>query len=304
MYNLQLENFIRTAEAGSFNKAAGEAHITVAAMIKQINSLEADIGVTLFIRTRRGLALTHAGESFYKDAKYMIEYNRKAVARAKAVMKEETNVVRIGTSPMMPAQLLTNLWPQIHQYCSDVSFQLVPFENTPENAREILKNLGENIDVVPGVFDETLLNLRRCAGFEISKEPICCAVSIYHPLAKKDKLTMEDLYGENLMIIHRGWSRFMDEVRDEILGNQLPVNLVDFDFYDVDIFNQCERQKNVLLVIEKWSCVHPMMKVIPVDWEYAISFGILYPFRPSVMLNRFLDAVRFVASEKRTGYRL
>lgn len=277
MYILQLENFIRAADAGSFNKAAEESHITTTAMIKQINSLESELGVILFIRMRRGLALTRVGKSFYKDAKYMVEYNRKTAARAKAAMQEETSVVRIGTSPMTPAQLLTDLWPQIHKHCSDISFQLVPFENTLENAREILKNLGENIDVVTGVFDETLLDLRQCAGFEISKERICCAVSIYHPLAKKDKLTMEDLYGENLMIIHRGWSHFMDEVRDQFLGDHLPVNLVDFDFYDVDIFNQCERQKNVLLVIEKWSCVHPMMKVIPVDWEYKISFGLLYP---------------------------
>lgn len=250
MYNSWLETFIRTADAGSFNKAAYESHITPTAMIKQINSLESELGVKLFVRTHRGLALTRAGESFYKDARYMLEYNRKAVARAKAAMQEETSVIRIGTSPMTPAQLLTDLWPQIHKHCSDISFQLVPFENTPENAREILKNLGEHIDVVTGIFDETL------------------------------------------MIIHRGWSRFMDQVRDEVLENHLPVNLVDFDFYDVDIFNQCERQKNVLLVIEKWSCVHPMMKVIPVDWGYEVPFGILCPPQPSKMLERFLDSVR------------
>lgn len=296
MYNPQLETFIRVADAGSFNKAAEESHITPTAMIKQVNSLESEFDVTLFTRTHRGLVLTRAGESFYKDAKYMIEYSRKAVARAKAAMQDETSVVRIGTSPMTPAQLLTDLWPQIHQYCSDISFQLVPFENTPENAREILKNLGEHIDVVTGVFDETLLDLRKCAGFEISREPICCAVSIYHPLAEKDRLTVEDLYGENLMIIHRGWSRFMDKIRDELLERHLPINLVDFDFYDVDVFNQCERHKNVLLVIEKWSCVHPMMKVIPVDWEYALSFGILCSPQPGKMLKRFLDAVRQVVS--------
>ena len=73
----------------------------------------------------------------------------------------------------------------------------------------------------------------------------------------------------------------MDEVRDELSGNHLPIHIVDFDFYDVEIFNQCERQKNVMLVIEKWSCVHPMMKVIPVDWDYEIPFGILHPPKPS-----------------------
>lgn len=50
---------------------------------------------------------------------------------------------------------------------------MVPFENTPENAREILGNLGQNIDVVAGIFDETKLDVRQCAGFEISRQPLC-----------------------------------------------------------------------------------------------------------------------------------
>ena len=294
MLDPRYETFVRVADAGSFNKAAEELYITPTAVIKQINALEADLGLALFTRTHRGLTLTKAGESVFRDVKYMQEYSRKALTRARAAMREESSVVRIGTSPMTPAQLLTDLWPQIHRYCDDITFQLVPFENTPENAREILKNLGEHIDVVAGIFDETLLDLRGCAGFEISREPICCAVSIYHPLAQKDKLTVEDLYGENLMVIHRGWSRYMDEVRDELAANHLPIHIVDFDFYDVDVFNRCEREKNAMLVIEKWSCVHPMMKVLPVEWDHAIPFGILYPPQPSPMLARFLQAVRNV----------
>ena len=54
-------------------------------------------------------------------------------------------------------------------------------------------NLGQNIDVVAGIFDETMLGLRKCAGLELSREPICCAVSIHHRLAQKDSLTIQDL---------------------------------------------------------------------------------------------------------------
>ena len=66
-----------------------------------------------------------------------------------------------------------------------MKFQIVPFENTPENARNILGNLGQNIDVVGGIFDETMLRLRGCAGLELFYTPLCCAVSVYHPLAEK-----------------------------------------------------------------------------------------------------------------------
>lgn len=88
-----------------------------------------------------------------------------------------------------------------------MKFQLVPFDNTPENAREILANLGQNIDVVAGIFDETMLSLRQCRGLELSREPICCAVSVHHRLADKERLTVQDLYGENLMLIRRNRRR-------------------------------------------------------------------------------------------------
>ena len=53
MYNPQLETFLRAADAGSFSKAAEAAYITPTAVIKQINLLEADLGVRLFERTHR-----------------------------------------------------------------------------------------------------------------------------------------------------------------------------------------------------------------------------------------------------------
>ena len=121
-------------------------------------------------------------------------------------MQEDKDIIRIGTSPMTPAQLLMQLWPKIQQYCPDMKFQIIPFENTPENAREILANLGKNIDVVGGIFDETMLSLRSCAGLQLSCEPLCCAVSVHHRLAAKDKLQVGDLYEENLLLMRRGWT--------------------------------------------------------------------------------------------------
>lgn len=103
MYNPQLETFIRVADAGSFNKAAEQAFITPTAVIKQINLLEADLGVALFERTHRGLTLTKAGNSLYKDTKYIIQYCKDSVVRAKNAMQENTDMIRIGTSPMTPA---------------------------------------------------------------------------------------------------------------------------------------------------------------------------------------------------------
>lgn len=290
MYNPQLETFIRVADAGSFSKAAEKAYITPTAVIKQINLLEQSLDVKLFDRTHRGLTLTKAGRSLYQDAKYIIQYCQDSVTRAKNAMQTDTNVIRIGSSPMTPAQLLLPLWPKIQGQCPDLKFQIVPFENTPENAREILANLGDNIDVIGGIFDETMLDLRRCAGLVLSREPFCCAVSIHHRLAIKDKLTIRDLYGENLMLMKRDWSRYVDDLRDNIGQNHSQIHIIDFEFYSTDVFNRCENGNNVLLAIPGWANVHPLLKVIPVEWEYSIPYGLLHAPKPSETVKRFLRA--------------
>ena len=301
MYNPQLETFLCVAEAGSFNKAAERLYISPPAVIKQINLLEESLDLQLFVRTHRGLQLTEAGKSLQQDARYVIQYCKDSVTRARNAMQESTDVIRIGTSPMTPAQVLVELWPQLQQDCPTTKFQLVPFDNTLENAREILANLGQNIDVVAGVIDETMLNLRKCDGLEISREPICCAVSIHHPLARKDKLTVQDLYGEKLMLMHREWSHYVDMLRDDLWKNHPQIQIVDFDFYDVSVFNQCENNSCVLMAVEKWRYVHPLLKILPVEWSYTIPYGLLHSRTPSPAVQRFLRAVGKVTKQRVGG---
>lgn len=291
MYNPQLETFICVVESGSFSKAAEKLFISSPAVIKQINSLESSLGLQLFNRTHRGLVVTETGKSIYNDAKYIIGYSKEAVKRAKDAMRVSDDVIRVGISPVTPPQVFVGLWPKIQKLYPDMKFQLVPFENTPENAREILGNLGNNIDVVSGIFDDTLLKLRGCNGIKISMEPFCVGVSIHHRLAGKQKVTLDDLEGENLMLMHREWSHYVDELRDNLIRSYPKINIVDFDFYNVEIFNRCENNNEVLLVIKSWESVHPLIKIIPVEWNYKIPFGLLYSKDPSDKVKRLINAV-------------
>ena len=294
MKNLYLKTFICVTEAGSFNKAADKLYLSPTSVIKQINQLETELEVPLFERTHRGLSLTAAGTSLYSDAKYIIDFCRDAIERAQNAMAGNNNVIRVGTSPMTPPQTLSDLWPQIHKHFADISFQLVPFENTRENAREILQNLGQNIDVVTGIVDSTFLNFRKCSGLEITRRPLCCSVSIYHSLAKRDVLTVQDLYGKNLMMIQKGWSQSMDTLREELMQNHSQINIIDFDFYDLNVFNHCEQTKDILVTIGLGQQVHPMMKEIPVEWNHSIPYGLLYSTEPSEIVQRLLKAVKLV----------
>lgn len=98
------------------------------------------------------------------------------------------------------------------------------------------KGLEKNIDVVAGVFDNTMLNVRQCNGLEISREPFYVAVSIYHRLA--------------------------------------------------EVFNQCENSNQVLFAFKHWESVHPLMKVIPVAWNYGMPFGLLYSKNPDKKVQK------------------
>ncbi len=298
MYNSQLETFIRVADAGSFNKAAEQLLITPTAVSKQINLLEESLGLKLFSRTHRGLTLTKAGTSLYQDSKYIISYCKDSIVRAKNAALEDSDVIRIGSSPTTPAQHLVALWPKIQKHCPELKLQIVPFENTPENAREILANMGQKIDIIAGIFDDTMLNYRQCAGLELTREPFCCAVSIYHPLASKDKLTIEDLYGENLMLMRRDWSHYVDTLRDDILRSHPKIHIVDFDYYDLEVFNRCENGNYVILAFQGWASIHPLVKVIPVDWDYSIPYGLLHARQPADTVIRFLNAAKKAVGEQ------
>ena len=297
MYNHQLDTFIQVADAGSFSKAAEALYISSTAVMKQINLLEGSLEVQLFNRTPRGLTLTDAGKSYYQDAKYMIQYAKDAQVRAKNAMQSNDSVIRIGTSPMTPGQFLMSLWPKIQKQCPDIKFQMVNFDNTPENSVNILRNLGQNIDIVAGLFDETFLKERKCAGLELCRTPILCAVSIYHPLAAKARLRVEDLYGENFMLIKRGWNKYLDAMRDDLWRDHPQVKIIDFDMFNIGVFNRCENSNHVLMTINAWDNVHPLLKTLPVEWDYTIPYGLLHSPRPSPIVEKFLQAVSRVFAD-------
>lgn len=297
MYNPQLDTFVCVAEAGSFSKAAEKMFITAPAVIKQINSLENSLGLQLFYRTHRGLSLTESGKSLYKDAQYIIKYCKESVTRARNAMSGEENIIRVGVSLMTSPKIFVDLWPQIQKIIPDIKFQLATFENTPENAKEILANLGQNIDVVSGIFDDTMLKLRKCNGIELSREPFCIAVPRNHRLSDKKMLELSDIHGEKLMLIKRGWSNYADMIRDELWKEHPEIEIEDFDFYNVDVFNKCENENILLLAVKSWENVHPLMKIIPVNWSYGIPFGLLCANEPSDKVKRLLDAVKQVTKK-------
>lgn len=72
MNTVQLECFLAVAEHLNFSKASRELKITQPAVSHQIQSLEEELGVKLFVRTSKSVALTQEGILFAPDAQLIL----------------------------------------------------------------------------------------------------------------------------------------------------------------------------------------------------------------------------------------
>lgn len=69
----QLHNFCTVADAGSLTAAARTLGVTQAALSRQLGMLEAELGVSLFRRTGRGLVVTAEGTRLLKHAQQLLQ---------------------------------------------------------------------------------------------------------------------------------------------------------------------------------------------------------------------------------------
>ena len=294
MYNPQLTTFISVVENGSFTKAADALYITPTAVMKQINTLEERLGITLFERTNHGLILTEAGKSFLQDAKYIIDYSNRAIEKAKDIDdKDKQRSIRIGTSIMTPAKFLLDVWSEIQKYNPYLKIELIPFENNPINSVEILKNLGKYIDIVAGLYDDNFLKERGCQAAHLYDKQLLFAIPVTHPLCGKSKIALEDLKGQKVLLIRNNWNEYIDDLRADLIANGVTVE--NFDMFNLNAFNRAVQENVPIITVEGWEDVHPLLKIVPADWKYRIPFGILYSPTPTKQVKDFIEAMKKIS---------
>ena len=298
MFNTQIDTFIKVAESGSFSKAAELLYITPTAVMKQINSLENELSITLFERTNHGLILTQAGGSFLQDARYLTEYFDRAVEKAKEIEDGESRkTIRIGVSAMTPARFVLDIWSQIQSRIPNLKIELIPFENNPANAREILKNLGQLIDVVGGLYDDNFLADRGCMAAHLYDKRLLLAVPVANALSNENLITARKLKGRTVMFISRGWNVYVDNLRDELEGEGVLTE--DFGMFNLAAYNRAVAQNLPIITVDGWEDVHPLLKFVPTDWDCRIPFGVLHSPNPSKLVKRFIDIIgKITGNEK------
>jgi DNA-binding transcriptional LysR family regulator len=88
--------FVRSAELGSFSKAAAESGAKVSTVSRHVSGLEADLGAALFNRSTRRLHLTEAGRLFYERAKEILTDVDSALNATRSLNDRPQGLLRIN----------------------------------------------------------------------------------------------------------------------------------------------------------------------------------------------------------------
>ena len=187
MNTVQLECFLAVTEHLNFSKASKALKITQPAVSHQIQTLEEELGVKLFVRTSKSVTLTQEGALFLPDAQLIL---RTALsARERLGRHEHFLPLELGCHTVAEADLLAPvlgelaghfplLRPDVHLVPSPSLLTLV--ENDQLHACLAFKGEQKKSSLV---FREL------CAA------PLACYCAPDHPLAGRDTLVKRDLAG-------------------------------------------------------------------------------------------------------------
>lgn len=118
----QIKYFLAILEYGGFSAAAEEMYISQSSLSKQIKSLEAELGLNLFVRGNNRVSLSPGGKIFLKYAQ-IINDSHTRLTRELSYLREQTDaeILSLGTLPLM----------QDYQ----ISSQLALFQKNLQNAQ-------------------------------------------------------------------------------------------------------------------------------------------------------------------------
>ena len=191
----RLPVFIAAARNLNFTKAAEELCISQTAISQQIKQLEQELGFELFVRSKRGVQLTPAGEAFYRRCeKISTQYNN-AVALAEKIASGQETDLRIG---YVGAYELWSIADQVREYHkkfpkAEISFSLGSNSSVIKDLvlgkldLAVLCSFG--VDLSPGLM-----------GKVTSTEPCMLMISAEHPLAKQKVIKARDLKGIPIVV--------------------------------------------------------------------------------------------------------
>ena len=145
--NFQLyKMFYVVANNKSISKGAEELMISQPAVTQSIKMLEGQLGVTLFVRTKKGVILTDEGEELYKYVKEGMTYFVNGHNKVMSLKKLDAGVLKIGASTSVTEHYLMPYITKFHDLYPNVEIKIVNLLTDV-----LLKELRNgNVDIVVG----------------------------------------------------------------------------------------------------------------------------------------------------------
>lgn len=202
----QLRYFAALAETRHFGEAAQRLGISQPSLSAQVALLEKALALRLVERGRRGVHLTPAGRDVLERAQRTLGEVAGIVAYGESARAEPVGTISLGAKPTLAPYLLPHVVARLHGAHPDL--RLYVREAVPRDLEEELHG---------GVHDAILaqLPLTRPDALEVRRlfrEPIYVAMAGDHPLARKERLDPEDLRGQPVLTLRRGYL-LHDQVR-------------------------------------------------------------------------------------------
>ena len=285
MYNKHLDTFLKVAELGSFSSAAESLFVTPSAVIQQINSLEQELGVSLFQRSRRGVVPTEAGAYLITEAIGYVRQGKEIQRRLTAIASGSRSIC-VGTSVNYKIRLLYELWTAYSQkqHCD---IQLTVLSADGSNAPDT--------DIVEGIRSRQRWQAHM-AFLPIFRVPIAAAVSNHHPLAKKKLLTLSELAPYTFLIseivLPPNADAFFGLLTDAGIRYECVPD------YAPNVMWESSANHQVLLCPLCWTDTLFDVSVIPIAWQQALDYGFFYHNHCSEIVQSLLNFIQQAYSGK------
>lgn len=284
----QLQTFVRVSQYGSFTKAGEQSFISGTAVMKQINRLESELNLKLFVRTATGTKLTAEGEKFLPYVNQILSLLDTAIEETRKAGLSGQNIINVGTSILHPADPFMEIWKKITAQMTDYQIRIVQLQEDLRSKNREYAMLGKNCDIIVGTFDNTTLK-QSFDAITLGQYDFGIAVRSDNPLAKLSQISFEDLDNQELLSVPMGISEKNDQLRKIIHDKYPTIKIVETTGrYDMNTFNQAVEENIPLITLTPWKRIHPNLVSIPLRTDIHVSYGILTTKFPGSKVDDFL----------------
>src|ERR1700733_2310670 len=195
-----IRSFLSIAETLHFGRTAELIHLSQPALSHQIRTLEEEVGVRLFERNRRKTTLTAAGLAFRDDAAAALWQVEQAVRRARLAANGKLGLLRIGFLSTAGRELVADIVRQFRELNSEVEFSL----HNILTAEQVRMLETGSLDI--GFLRLPIGGQSALDVITVHREPFVIVVPSSHKLAKRKRVRLREVSGENFVMYERTWA--------------------------------------------------------------------------------------------------